>query len=137
MNKFLSLFTAEWLFQFGIHADLKKDLNEFFDSFGASTNVSSAEVYEGQKAGYATGGSVTVRNRLLNSKILTVNLPKINAGCGGIDIYAGGMSFVSSEKLIENSERYCISFSWICISFGHRDSVPSDFKSNEITAKLG
>lgn len=83
-------------------SDLNGDLNKFFDSFGSSSNVSSADIYNGQKAGYATGGSVTVRNRVMNSKIVTVNPPRIDAGCGGIDIYAGGFSFINSQNLVQN-----------------------------------
>lgn len=102
MNKLYYFVAFTTLFHFNLYADLNKDLNKFFDSFGASANVSSAAVYEGQKAGYGTGGSVTVRNRVLNSKIATIELPKVNAGCGGIDIYAGGFSFINSEKLVDN-----------------------------------
>jgi len=31
---------------------------------------------------------------------MTVNLPKFDAGCGGIDLYAGGFSFINSDQLI-------------------------------------
>lgn len=68
---------------------------------GGSANVNSAEIYNGQKAGYGTGGGVTVRNRVMNSKYATVQLPAFDAGCGGIDIYAGGFSFIDSTQLIE------------------------------------
>lgn len=83
---------------------LEKNLDKFFDSFGSSANVSSAEVYQGQKAGYGTGGNVSVRNPINNLKPATINLPKIDAGCGGIDIYAGGFSFVNSENLKNNAQ---------------------------------
>lgn len=80
--------------------DLNTHLNAFFDSFGSVANVNSAEIYEGQKAGYATGGGISVRNRVMNSKLGNVQLPEINAGCGGIDIYTGGFSFIKSDELI-------------------------------------
>lgn len=102
MSKFSYFCGFIILFQAALIGDINKELNNFFDSFGASANVSSADVYQGQKAGYATGGSVTVRNRVLTSKVATVNLPKIDAGCGGIDLYAGGFSFINNEKLVEN-----------------------------------
>jgi conjugative transfer pilus assembly protein TraH len=102
MGKTALLLAIASMFPTVIYPDLNKDLNEFFNSFGASANVSSADIYQGQKAGYGTGGGLTVKNRVLNSKVATVNMPKIDAGCGGIDIYAGGFSFISSEKLVEN-----------------------------------
>ena len=91
-----------WMFPCLLCADIKQDMEDFYNSFGVSSNVSSADVYQGQKAGYATGGSASIRNPVLRSKIATVNLPKIDAGCGGIDLYAGGFSFINNERLIEN-----------------------------------
>ena len=102
MSKFSHFCILVILFQATLDGDINKELNKFFDSFGASANVSSADVYQGQKAGYGTGGSLTIRNRVLTSKIATINLPKIDAGCGGIDLYAGGFSFISDQKLVEN-----------------------------------
>ena len=91
-----------WMLPCLLCADIKQDMEDFYNSFGVSSNVSSADVYQGQKAGYATGGSASIRNPVLRSKLVTVNLPKIDAGCGGIDLYAGGFSFINSERLIEN-----------------------------------
>lgn len=96
MRKFLFLL----LFPIVTFADLNKQLNNFFDEIGASANVSSADIYNGQKAGYATGGGVTIRNRVINSKVASINLPKFDAGCGGIDLFAGGFSFINEEQLV-------------------------------------
>lgn len=81
---------------------IEQKMQAYFDSFGSSSNVNSAEIYKGQKAGYATGGGLTVRNRVLNTTPATIDLPKVDAGCGGIDIYSGGFSFINSEELINN-----------------------------------
>lgn len=83
-----------------LFADLNVEMNKFFNSLGASANVSSADVYQGQKAGYLTGGGMAIRSRVVNSNLATVNLPKFDAGCGGIDIYAGGFSFINSDQLV-------------------------------------
>jgi conjugative transfer pilus assembly protein TraH len=48
-----------------------------------------------------TGGGVSIRNRVMNSKLATISLPKFDAGCGGIDIYAGGFSFINDKQLIQ------------------------------------
>jgi len=82
-------------------ADLNDDLNKFFNDFGSSANVNSAEIYEGQKAGYVTGGGITIRNRVMNSKIASVSMPEWDAGCGGIDIYGGGFSYINSDRLVQ------------------------------------
>lgn len=82
-------------------ANLNAEMNAFFDRFGAQSNITSAEIYEGQKAGYLTGGGLTVRNRVMDLKPMTINLPKFDAGCGGIDLYAGGFSFINDQQLID------------------------------------
>ncbi len=82
-------------------ADLNDELNNFFDKVGAHVNTTSGEVYQGQKAGYMTGGGLTIRNRVMNSRPATVNLPRFDAGCGGIDIFTGGFSFINDEQLVE------------------------------------
>jgi conjugative transfer pilus assembly protein TraH len=84
-----------------VRADLHDELNKFFDRAGASVNVSSGEIYEGQKAGYMTGGGITVRGRVINTKPLSVNLPGFDAGCGGIDIFNGGFTFLDHRQLVE------------------------------------
>jgi conjugative transfer pilus assembly protein TraH len=84
-----------------LSADLNKDLNDFFQGMGASSNLSTGDIYSGQKAGYATGGGFTVRNRAMNTKPLTINPPRFDAGCGGIDIFAGGFSFINEDQLVD------------------------------------
>lgn len=82
-------------------ADIHSELNNFFERFGSQSNLSSSSLYEGQKAGYLTGGGLSVRNKIMTRSPLTVNLPKFDAGCGGIDLYAGGFSFINSQQLID------------------------------------
>lgn len=83
-----------------IYGNLNKDLNNFFRNFGSSSNIDNAEIYSGQKAGYATGGGFTLRNRVVNSQLVSVNLPSFDAGCGGIDIFSGGFSFINKQQLV-------------------------------------
>lgn len=83
-----------------LYGDLNKDLNQFFGKLGSSSHIDSAEVYNGQRAGYMTGGGLMTRNRVTDTQLVSVNLPKFDAGCGGIDIFAGGFSFVNHQQLI-------------------------------------
>lgn len=87
-------------FQGIAYCNLQSELDHVLDSFNSSSSTSSAEIYNTQRAGYATGGGLTMRNRLYNSKIGTVTMPKIDAGCGGIDIFMGGFSFINSDELV-------------------------------------
>ncbi len=75
-------------------------MSKFFDKLNSKSAVNAPEAYEGQLAGHITGGSGALRNKIVDSKLIEVSLPSINAGCGGIDIYTGGFSFISKDELI-------------------------------------
>ncbi|HDK2110842.1 TPA: conjugal transfer protein TraH, partial [Escherichia coli] len=56
-------------------------------------------VWQGQAAGYAYGGSLYARTQVKNVQLISMTLPDINAGCGGIDAYLGSFSFINGEQL--------------------------------------
>ena len=76
------------------------DLRTFFDTVGSSVSYSHPGAFKSQAAGYFTGGGISIRNRSKNIKLIDLQLPSLRAGCGGIDIFAGGFSFISSEELV-------------------------------------
>ncbi len=80
---------------------LNAKLNAFYSKLGGAANVTPAEVYQSQAAGYMTGGGVSMRNRVANTHPVHIDLPRFNAGCGGIDIYTGGFSFLQAGELVK------------------------------------
>ena len=64
-------------------ADVNGDLNGFFNNLGYSGNVTQAQAWQGQAAGYFSGGSVYLRNPVKNVQLVSMQLPSLNAGCGG------------------------------------------------------
>jgi conjugative transfer pilus assembly protein TraH len=76
------------------------DLTNYFDSLGFSTNVTSPHAYNGQEAGLYTGGSLFARTPVRNVQLVQVELPSYRAGCGGIDIFTGGFSYVKYDDLV-------------------------------------
>ena len=56
--------------------------------------------FEGQKRGYLYGGSMSARWRNSNDYLFTISKPKLSAGCGGIDLFAGGFSFLGFDYLV-------------------------------------
>ncbi len=80
-------------------ADVNSDMNHFFNNLGFASNTSQPQVWQGQAAGYATGGSLYARTQVKNIQMISMTLPDINAGCGGIDAYLGSFSFINSEQL--------------------------------------
>ncbi|CDZ81948.1 conjugal transfer pilus assembly protein TraH [Candidatus Rubidus massiliensis] len=83
-----------------LEANISKELNRYFKNVNSSINVNGGDIYNGQRAGYATGGGAVVRNRVMNTKVATISLPKFDAGCGGIDIFTGGISFINGEQIV-------------------------------------
>jgi len=81
-------------------AQVENQMNEFWDEIGVAANVTGPGAYEGQRAGYYTFGNVYVRAPQETLQPLSVQLPGYRAGCGGIDLYAGGFSYVNSEQLV-------------------------------------
>jgi conjugative transfer pilus assembly protein TraH len=69
--------------------------------FDSLLNVTAPTAHMGQRRGVLSGGSVYARNRVLNVRPVSVVPPSFEAGCGGIDLFAGSFSFVSREQLTQ------------------------------------
>ncbi|CAM3824694.1 conjugal transfer protein TraH [Rouxiella silvae] len=80
-------------------ADVSGDLNGYFNGLGYSGNVSKAQSWKGQSANYMTGGSVYLRNPVKNIQLISMQVPSVNSGCGGIDAYLGAFSFISGAQI--------------------------------------
>ena len=96
----LVLMTSSSLLPNPAFADVAGDLTDFWENSGGGVNVSAPMSYNGQRAGFATLGSISVRTRTRNTNLVNIQLPSVRAGCGGIDIFGGAFSFISKEELI-------------------------------------
>jgi conjugative transfer pilus assembly protein TraH len=76
-------------------------MNSFFQGMGMSTNSTPASVYQGQEAGYYSAGGLYMRTPNKNLQFAQITVPSLTAGCGGIDLFMGGMSFVKGPQLIQ------------------------------------
>jgi len=74
------------------------DVQSFFNSINYQSNVTNPGIYQGQQAGYYTGGGIYARTPNRNYNLATIQAPNFRAGCGGIDLYSGGFSFINSEQ---------------------------------------
>lgn len=86
-------------FSINTFASVDGDLGNFFSSLGFDGNVSSGNAYTSQAAGYYSAGSAFLRNRVRTLQIFHLDAPTIRSGCGGIDIFLGGFSFINAEAL--------------------------------------
>ncbi|ENM5730738.1 conjugal transfer protein TraH [Vibrio mimicus] len=83
------------------HADTNHSLARFFDHSGYNANVSTPTAYQGQSANYYTGGSLFVRNKIVDAQLVSVTVPSVSAGCSGIDMFMGGFSHINSDQLVK------------------------------------
>lgn len=77
---------------------VNKFLNDIYDGKTVMRNATGPEAYHGQQAGYYTGGSLIARTPAKQVSPAHIALPDIKAGCGGIDIFTGGLSFIKKDE---------------------------------------
>lgn len=78
-------------------------LNDEIDSFlGGSLggNTTAPAHWEGKNAQYYSAGSLYSRSQIKTVNPVNIRLPNLTAGCGGIDLYAGGFSFINEDQLM-------------------------------------
>ena len=60
--------------------------------------------FEDQTRGSLTAGGMSGRVDVHNDYLMSLSLPKVKAGCGGIDMFLGGMSFLDPDYLVQKLE---------------------------------
>lgn len=87
------------LMQAGVlSASIESDLESFFHGLGLQNNVTAPGAFQDQSAGYYTGGSLMARSTVRNAQLGSVQMPGYRAGCGGIDVWMGGISHIKSQE---------------------------------------
>ncbi len=76
----------------------------FADDWLANSTTSSPSYFEGQKRGYLSAGGFSARWKSSSDYLVSVTPPRIKAGCGGIDAFWGGMSFLQPDYLVQKLE---------------------------------
>ncbi|ORJ61310.1 conjugal transfer protein TraH [Geothermobacter hydrogeniphilus] len=66
---------------------------------------SSPGSYQGQTRNYYTAGSFSARWNTRSDYLWSMSPPKLKTGCGGIDAFMGGMTFLNTDYLVEKLER--------------------------------
>lgn len=75
------------------------------DSWFDSATYSGPGNFSTQNRHFMTGGSFAVRSQVKTDYPITLALPKISAGCGGIDGFMGGFSFLDADYLVDKAQR--------------------------------
>lgn len=75
-------------------------MNDWIDA--KSTTGAAPSYLDGQARGYLSGGSYSARWRVSqNNNLMSSSLPKLSAGCGGIDFFGGSLSFLKPDMLVQ------------------------------------
>lgn len=82
------------------HADVASDMESFYANLGGSASYSAAAAFQGQSAGYVTLGGFNARTPIRTISPISIQLPSPRAGCGGIDAYLGGFSYINKDQLV-------------------------------------
>jgi len=76
-------------------------LDQWFDQ----ATSTAPNYFEGQKRGYFTAGSFSARIPTSNDYLFSIERPRVKFGCGGIDLFLGGVSFANFEYLVQKFQR--------------------------------
>ena len=71
------------------------------ESWFDNVTYTSPGSFEDQTRGYLTAGGMSGRVDVHNDYLMSLSLPKVKAGCGGIDMFLGGMSFLDPDYLVQ------------------------------------
>lgn len=75
-------------------------MQEVFDNINAEGNVSTPGMIQGQTMNMYTGGSLFMRMPKRTYQLVNVAPPSYSAGCGGIDLFMGGFSFINKDQFV-------------------------------------
>lgn len=100
LGMMMSVLAISQLAMVQAEASVGSELNDFFNDVGGAANATGPTAYQGQSAGYYTGGGVWTRfpNKQVNP--VNIQLPSVKAGCGGIDIFGGSFSFINTDQIV-------------------------------------
>lgn len=81
-------------------ASVEGEMNSYFNSSGAAANVNGPSAFDGQAAGYYSGGSLWTRFPTKQINPVNLQLPRASGGCGGIDLFGGSFSFINTDEIV-------------------------------------
>jgi len=71
------------------------------DDWLQQSNTTQTGYFQGQQRGYYSAGSFSGRWKSTADYPVTLEMPKVKSGCGGIDVFMGGFSFMDTDSLVD------------------------------------
>lgn len=83
------------------YAGLGDDMSGFLNALNMSSNTTGAGAYHGQSIHQYSGGTNYIRTQTKNVQFVNVQIPSVNGGCQGIDIFKGGMGYLDADEILD------------------------------------
>jgi len=71
------------------------------DDWFSSASIDGSSSYNNQRRGFYSAGGFRARTNTSNDYLVTASSPKLKSGCGGVDLFLGGISFLDSDYLVQ------------------------------------
>ncbi|AIJ10625.1 conjugal transfer protein TraH [Escherichia coli] len=78
----------------GLQSEMDKLFNEM-------SNATPPGVYESQRRGVIAGGRFTTKTRIFDENLVSFAPPSWKAGCGGVDLFGGSLSFINADQIVQ------------------------------------
>lgn len=101
MKKTLIFLMYVTLLSSSAFAGMQDNLEKAFGALGMSNNLTTAGGYQDQTGGFYTGGSVFARSKVNNAELFSLQMPHYRSGCGGIDLFMGGFSYINAAAFTQ------------------------------------
>lgn len=82
------------------NASLNDEMEEMFRKWGFKATTNDPGAYMAQTRGFIAGGSLNIRAGYEPVQLFSINPPRIRAGCGGLDLFFGGISFINKDQFV-------------------------------------
>ena len=115
---------------------IANDLNSFFNKIGFSSNVTGSHSYESQAAGFVSMGSIYARSQPQNIQVIHVDAPGFRSGCAGIDLYAGGFSYIDKDQIVKFMQSILSSTGGYALNLALETELPEMAHAMQFTQKL-
>lgn len=74
--------------------------------------------YQGQQRGFYSAGGFSARLQSKTDYPITASAPKLKVGCGGIDAFMGGVSFLDADYLVEKAQGVMQATPYVALDMG-------------------
>lgn len=82
-----------------VSANIQSQMDSMFESM---SNTTAPGAYETATRGVIAGGSLKIRNQIATAPLVSFRPPSVQAGCGGIDMFAGSFSFINAQQFVQS-----------------------------------